>query len=226
MKNILDLKKEKVRVKVVFKKPSLQSEIVKVLTAIMVVSLITLGVSKATEIIYTNEFESASEHFSFLGVVSEISKNELILKIDDSEELKNLDIKNLAFIQSSTYASLVITDINPEDKIIIQGLTNGKKYFATRIISFSVDQTKLLEEEEESESESENQIDEEGDEGEIENETEESNVEEENLDESENTATTTPELVEEDETEEVELETESEQEVEESAENIEETDEE
>jgi hypothetical protein len=151
MKNILNLRKGKVKIieTTVYEKPTAKREFSKVLIGILVVSLITLGITKANDFIFENEYENARENFSILGNVVEIVEDTLILNSISQDSDENtpyeININKLEYIQASNYNRLLITDVNVGDKIIVQGLTNGKIYFAKRIISFTVTESDLIE---------------------------------------------------------------------------------
>ncbi|MEN9921652.1 MAG: hypothetical protein RLZZ517_630 [Candidatus Parcubacteria bacterium] len=116
----------------------LHIEVIRTSVIVLVVLGLTWGIAKATE----NELESATNNFSVIGTVSSISDETISLmnargSDTQTEELYNLSIKYLDRIETKDYTLLIISDINPGDTIIAQGLTDGNKFFIKRIISFN-----------------------------------------------------------------------------------------
>jgi hypothetical protein len=107
---------------------------------IIIVSLIVLplmwGITSAN---FAGNIEDASEHFSKLGVITEIDSSSILVeaKNETPVETYEINVNHLEVIQTEEYESLVFTDLRAGDEIIVQGLTDGKYYFAKRIISFT-----------------------------------------------------------------------------------------
>lgn len=148
MPNLLDLKnkgihKVKVVEHIIFKPRSFKVEMIKMLSVIVIVTAIGFGISNADDLnpFLENGIESATENFSVLGIVSEITDNKIsLIEARGSDKSGNdsytLDITNLEKVETNSYSPLIITDIKLGDKIIAQGLTNGNKFFIRRIVSF------------------------------------------------------------------------------------------
>jgi hypothetical protein len=149
MPNLLDLKNKginNVRVveHIIFKPRSFKVEMIKMLSVIVIVTAIGFGISNADDLnpFLENNIEAATENFSVLGTVSEITDDKITLVdakgSDESDKTNyNLNINNLEKVETSSYEPLIITDIKVGDKIIAQGLTDGETFFIKRIVSFS-----------------------------------------------------------------------------------------
>jgi hypothetical protein len=114
----------------------------------VVVSVLTVwGVTSAN---FIGNIEDANQNFSLIGVVSEIEAGEMVLvgkdNADNNEEEEYLiNMNHLEIIQTSEYVPLVINDISEGHQLVVQGVTDGKYYFAKRVISFSVTESGLIE---------------------------------------------------------------------------------
>ena len=91
-----------------------------------------------------DDIKSASNNFSIIGIVSNIKDGEIGVvdaKGSDNSGKTSYDLNTeyIENIQTDTYAPITVSSIKVGDKIIVQGLTNGSRYFAKRIISFSKD---------------------------------------------------------------------------------------
>lgn len=105
---------------------------------VLVLILVGWGMSSVAE----DDIKSATANFSVLGIVSDISENDIEIKdakgSDKSGKTSyDLNIDHLESMQTSAYIPLNFTDIKVGDKIIAQGLTNGNTFFIKRIISFT-----------------------------------------------------------------------------------------
>lgn len=153
MTKLLDLRDKsinKVRVveHIIFKPRSFKVEMIKMLSIIAIVSVLGWGISNADNLnpFLENGIETATENFSALGQVSEITESNITL-VDarGSDKSGNttyiLDITHLEKVETSSYTPLIITDIKVGDKVITQGLTNGQAFFIKRIVSFSTSET-------------------------------------------------------------------------------------
>lgn len=114
------------------------SNFYKIIITIAVVLCLSWGITIAT----TDDLASATENFSVIGVVSEITNNTISL-VDargthaTDSTITDLNISYIEKIQTKEYNPLIISDIVVGDTVIIQGVTNSKDFFAKRIISFS-----------------------------------------------------------------------------------------
>ena len=150
MKNLLDLrKKEQPKVilveKVVFKKRSFFSETLRVLVAVVIVSVTVWGISKADSVLPGSNVESKS--FSAIGLISDlatttISINEAKGSDNTGATTYTFDTANLNKIETKDYIPLTLSDMSVGDKIIVQGTIDGSTIVAKRIISFSATSTK------------------------------------------------------------------------------------
>lgn len=151
MSKLLDLRNkslEKVKVveHIIFKPRSFKVEMIKMLSIIAIVSVLGWGISNADNLnpFLDNGIETATENFSSLGTVSEITESNITL-VDarGSDKSGNttytLNISYLEKVETSSYTPLIITDIKLGDKVIAQGLTNGSTFYIKRIVSFSSD---------------------------------------------------------------------------------------
>lgn len=151
MSKLLDLRdksfdKVKVVEHIIFKPRSFKVEMIKMLSIITVVSILGWGISHADNL---NPFsdtgiETATQNFSALGNVSEITESSItLIDAKGSDKSGNttytLNISHLEKVETSAYTPLIITDIKVGDKIIAQGLTDGTTFFIKRIVSFSSD---------------------------------------------------------------------------------------
>jgi hypothetical protein len=89
-----------------------------------------------------DDIKSATNNFSAMGLVSQISDNTLEIKeakgSDKSGKTEyDLNIENLEKIETGKNEVLNFSDIKEGDKVIVQGLTNGSTFFVKRIISFT-----------------------------------------------------------------------------------------
>lgn len=153
MTKLLDLRDKsinKVRVveHIIFKPRSFRVEMIKMLSIIAIVSVLGWGISNADNLnpFLENGIETATENFSALGQVSEITQSNITLTdARGSDKSGNttyiLDITHLEKVETSSYTPLIITDIKVGDKVITQGLTNGQAFFIKRIVSFSTSET-------------------------------------------------------------------------------------
>lgn len=96
-----------------------------------------------------DDIKSATNNFSAIGFVSEISENTLKIQeakgSDKSGKTNyNLNIENLQTIETNKKIPLNLVDIKEGDQIIVQGLTNGSTFFVKRIISFTSTPTPVL----------------------------------------------------------------------------------
>jgi hypothetical protein len=148
MSKLLDLRnksfdKVKVVEHIIFKPRSFKVEMIKMLSIIAIVSVLGWGISHADNLnpFLENGIETATENFSSIGIVSEISESSISLTEARGSDKSgnttyNLDITNLEKVETNAYTPLIITDIKIGDRIIAQGLTNGNKFFIKRIVSF------------------------------------------------------------------------------------------
>ena len=151
MTKLLDLRdkgigKVKVVEHLIFKPRSFKAEMIKMFSIIAIISVLGWGISHADNL---NPFsdtgiETATQNFSSLGNVSEITESTITLTdAKGSDKSGNttytLDISHLEKVETSAYTPLIITDIKVGDKVIAQGLTNGTTFFIKRIVSFSSD---------------------------------------------------------------------------------------
>jgi len=151
MSKLLDLRdksfdKVKVVEHIIFKPRSFKVEMIKMLSIVALVSILGWSISNADNLnpFLENGIETATQNFSALGNVSEVT--ELTITLIDakgSDKSGNttytLDISHLEKVETNSYAPLIITDIKVGDKIIAQGLTDGTTFFIKRIVSFSSD---------------------------------------------------------------------------------------
>ena len=110
----------------------------KVSTTVAIVLLLSWGVSSVAD----DDIKSATNNFSAMGLVSEISEDSLEISeakgSDKSGKTSyDLNIDNLEKIQTNKNETLNLVDIKEGDKVIVQGLTNGSTFFIKRIISFT-----------------------------------------------------------------------------------------
>lgn len=148
MSKLLDLRdrgidRVKVVEKIIFKPRSFGSEMVRLFSVIVIVLAIGFGISNADNLnpFMESGIETATENFSSLGIVSEVTESSITLtdaKGSDKsgDTTYNLDITHLEKVETNTNTPLIITDIKIGDTIIAQGLTNGTKFFIKRIVSF------------------------------------------------------------------------------------------
>jgi hypothetical protein len=117
---------------------TLPGELAKLAAVIVIVLLLSWGISSATG----DDFEQATKNFSVIGTVSALSDTTISL-IDSRgsdttvEELYNLNIEHLTKIETKEYQPLIISDVQIGDTIIAQGVTDGSTFFITRVVSFS-----------------------------------------------------------------------------------------
>ena len=102
--------------------------------------ILSLGWSLST--VADDDIKSATNNFSAMGLVSEISEDGLeISEAKGSDKsgkiVYDLNIDNLEKIQTNKNEPLNLVDIKKGDKVIVQGLTNGSTFFIKRIISFT-----------------------------------------------------------------------------------------
>lgn len=116
----------------------IKHKLFKISITFVVVLLLGWGISSVAD----DNIKSATNNFSAMGLVSEISDDSL--KISDAKgsdksgnTVYDLNIENLEKIQTNKNELLNFTDIKEGDKIIVQGLTNGSTFFIKRIISFT-----------------------------------------------------------------------------------------
>ncbi len=100
--------------------------------------LLGWGISSVADV----DIKSATDNFSAIGLVSEISdKNLKIIEAKGSDKSGetsfDLNIDNLEKIQTNKNELIDLIDIKKGDRIIVQGLTDGSTIFIKRIISFS-----------------------------------------------------------------------------------------
>jgi len=156
MSKLLDLRdsgidKVKVIEHIIFKPRSFKIEMIKMLSVIAIVSVLGWGISNADNLnpFVENGIETATENFSALGIVSEITQTNIIISEARGSDVSgkntyNLNITNLEKVETSGHDPLIITDIKIGDKIIAQGLTNGNIFFIKRIVSFSTSASSIL----------------------------------------------------------------------------------
>ena len=141
--NTLDLRKKiepqvKIVERVIFQKQPWYLEVVKVFSAIIIVSTIVWGISKADDIILPVE-KPESSSFSVIGTVTSVATSTITLDIQGTNEVNTntFTTDTLTTIQTSKYAPLTISDIDEGDKVIIQGTDFQGDVKATRLISFA-----------------------------------------------------------------------------------------
>lgn len=156
MSKLLDLRdngidKVKVIERIIFKPRSFKIEMIKMLSVIAIVSVLGWGISNADNLnpFVENGIETATENFSALGIVSEITESNITISEARGSDVSgkntyNLNITNLEKVETSGHDPLIITDIKVGDKIIAQGLTNGNIFFIKRIVSFSTSASSIL----------------------------------------------------------------------------------
>lgn len=148
MSKLLDLRdkgidKVKVVERIIFKPRSFGAEMIRLFSVIVIVLAIGFGISNADDINPFSEkgIETATENFSVLGVVSEISNDSVVVNNAKGSDKSGdttytLDISYLEKVETNTNNPLIITDIKIGDTIIAQGLTNNQTFFIKRIVSF------------------------------------------------------------------------------------------
>ena len=156
MSKLLDLRdngidKVKVIERIIFKPRSFKIEMIKMLSVIAIVSVLGWGISNADNLnpFVENGIETATENFSALGIVSEITESNITISEARGSDVSgkntyNLNITNLEKVETSGHDPLIVTDIKVGDKIIAQGLTNGNIFFIKRIVSFSTSASSIL----------------------------------------------------------------------------------
>ncbi len=147
-KHILNLKKKVSPViieKVIFKDESVASRITRTVFSIAVVFSIVWGVSKAEEIINVmlpQEEIEPTVSFSLAGLIKEVYPDKIVLTravgVDSEVNVFEIDIAaNEQIIETNTYEKILVTDLLVGDKVIIQGLKRGDKFYSRRVISFA-----------------------------------------------------------------------------------------
>ena len=159
MTYILDLRKKiepqvQVVEKIIFQKQPWYVEIAKVLLAILVVSTVVWGISKADDLIQAQVAESVPTSDNLTGIYGKVTATSTYaLVLDDSNGSKYegidifyADLTNLKTIKTNedNPADLALSDINVGDTIIARGLIEGSKIDVEDIISFSATSSKTL----------------------------------------------------------------------------------
>lgn len=146
-KNILDLSpgnRRKIIREVVLQPRTFKGEVLRVILAIIVVSIITWSFSLADDIIdlVNGSDEVTVENYSVIGLISKIDDGYIKLaEADTSDGKKDISKKyyvaDAETIESSEYQPLTLEDLEVGNKVILQGhLINSKEVTIHRIISF------------------------------------------------------------------------------------------
>ena len=147
-KHILNLKKKvspKIVEKIIFKRESVFSRILRTTFSIAIAFCVIWSVSKAAEMIdelLPQEDIEETVSFSAVGIVKEVTAEKIILDrvagVSTSTEAFEVDIAdNEQIVETNTYEKLLISDVVAGDKIIIQGFKRDNIFYSRRIISFS-----------------------------------------------------------------------------------------
>lgn len=115
-----------------------RNKLFRISTTVVIVLILSWGVSSVAD----DNIKSATNNFSAMGLVSDISDDSLEIKeargSDKSGKTTyDLNIDNLEKIQTNKNEPINFTDIKEGDRIIVQGLTNGSTFFIKRIITFT-----------------------------------------------------------------------------------------
>ena len=114
------------------------NKFLKLLSVLVIICALGWGISSIAE----DDIASAHNNFSVVGIISDISDENISVEQAQGSDRSNktsytLNIKNLEKIETNKYQVLNLSDIKVGDKIIAQGLTNGSTFFIKRIISFA-----------------------------------------------------------------------------------------
>lgn len=111
-------------------------------TKLIFIGAILLVLGWGMSITATDNIDSATENFSVIATISEISDTDM--KVTDAKGSDasgkteyDLNIEHVDTVQTEAYEAIFLADLKPGDKIIAQGLTNGSTFFIQRIVSFS-----------------------------------------------------------------------------------------
>ena len=146
LKNLLNLKKKDpsdivIVEKIVLKDRSIFFELARMLIIIAVASGVVWGISNADNLVKSVETVTPTKNFSAIGIVTEVATTTISIgdaKASDQSgnTTYTFDTSSVKKIETSNYLTLTLSDINPGDKIIVQGVDDGGAVEIRRIISF------------------------------------------------------------------------------------------